>query len=220
VKVLAFLLLFVNLGVWVAADYLLPPTRSNAAAGGQLPRVASLKIAPDTAVSGAETPSLLMCVSLGWFDSRSEAEDLLGRVRVSGGESAGIEEVERALEPLNWVIIPPQPEAQALHQFRAIQRQGIDSYLVTQGEYRNAISLGLFSSREAAQRVLEEKKRQNLNAVLVKYPRNQISYALNIRAADQRVDTVIASLRTEFGSEFDFVEINPCKGVARAEKNP
>jgi hypothetical protein len=69
-----------------------------------------------------------------------------------------IEEVERSLPPLYWVIIPPQPYDVALNQFRSMQHRGVDSYLVTEGENKNAISLGLFESQNAAISVLEEKK--------------------------------------------------------------
>jgi hypothetical protein len=137
-------------------------------------------------------------------------------------EEAGftVEEVERELPPLHWVLIPPQPEDVALRQFRDIQRQGIDSYLVTEGENRNAISLGLFESRESAISVLEEKKRQNLNAVLVNFPRNQISYALSFEAEPELAEELVQAVKADYGSNFDFVEIRPCEGVATPEKNP
>ncbi|WP_236744216.1 hypothetical protein [Marinobacter similis] len=81
---------------------------------------------------------------------------------------------------------------------------------MTEGENRNAISLGLFESREAAISVLEEKKRQNLNAVLANFPRNQISYALVFKAEPDLVKDVVQAVKTDYGADFDFVEINPC----------
>lgn len=224
---LAFLLLLANLLTWLGAGYLSPPERSVAPVSGGLPRVASLKPMDTPAVATEERPDEsppdrpeILCVSLGWFESREHAQALLERLPALSEPTSTIVASERVLPPLNWVLIPPQPREEALRQFRDIQRQGIDSYLVTQGEYRNAISLGLFESRDAAISVLEEKKRQNLNAVLVKYDRNQISYALNFEAERKRADTLVRAAQTEFGADFDFIEINPCKGVARAGKNP
>lgn len=176
--------------------------------------------APERAVVSETESIAAQCARIGWFENREAANVVLAAVAPPPSVSHRIESVERERPPLNWVIIPPQPREAALRQFRAIQRQGVDSYLVTRGEYRNAISLGLFESREAALSVLEEKKRQNLNVVLAKFTRNQISYALVFEAGPDAVDEVVQAVKTEFGSNFDFIEINPCEGVATAEKNP
>ena len=81
---------------------------------------------------------------------------------------------------------------------------------MTEGENRNAISLGLFESRAAAISVLEEKKRQNLNAILANFPRNQISYALVFKAEPDLAKDLVQAVKTDYGTDFDFVEINPC----------
>lgn len=173
-------------------------------------------------VSPAPVPEerSLHCVRLGWLESQEAAQAVIETVPALEAISVTIEEEERERPPLNWVLIPPQPADAARKQFRDIQRQGIDSYLVTQGEYRNAISLGLFESRESAISVLEEKKRQNLNAVLAKYDRNQISYALDFEAEPDLAEGLVQAVTSEYGKNFDFIEINPCEGVATSEKTP
>ncbi|WP_203301824.1 hypothetical protein [Marinobacter sediminum] len=158
---------------------------------------------------GADMPALV-CGRLGLIPSLNTAKALVAGQPMAGEVGLDWQEVIRELPSFHWVIIPPQPPAVALKQFRDIQRQGIDSYLVTEGENRNAISLGLFESREAAISVLEEKKRQNLNAVLANFPRNQISYALVFKAEPDLVKDVVQAVKTDYGADFDFVEINPC----------
>jgi len=245
-KWIAWLLLCVNLLLWYFAGAMQPPQRSSETVSGTLPRVASLKAdgevaatespgqdpveeesvtlndaAPAEAVPEAvPEPRSLQCVRIGWLESRELAEALITAVAGFKDQAVEIQEVERARPPLNWVLIPPQPAELARRQFRDIQRQGIDSYLVTEGEYRNAISLGLFESREAAISVLEEKKRQNLNAVLAKYDRNQISYALDFEAEPDLAEALVQAVTSEYDKNFDFIEINPCEGVATSKKTP
>ena len=158
---------------------------------------------------GPEVPALV-CGRLGLIPSLDVVKALVAGQPMAGEVGLDWQEVIQELPSFHWVIIPPQPPAVALKQFRDIQRQGIDSYLVTEGENRNAISLGLFESREAAISVLEEKKRQNLNAVLANFPRNQISYALVFKAEPDLVKDVVQAVKTDYGADFDFVEINPC----------
>lgn len=240
-KWIAFALLVVNIGVWYVAQGRPASMFSAQENGGALPRVETLK--PPGAESASE-PSLrsgsgmdgqslnntvdkpagpgvsLVCVRLGWIESEPMAQALVESHRGESASRFQIEEVVQSKPPLNWVIIPPQPREVALRQFREIQRQGIDSYLVTRGENKNAISLGIFESRDAAITVLEEKKRQNLNAVLVKFTRNQISYALTFEARPESAKAMVGAIEADHGKKFDFVEINPCKGVATPEKNP
>ncbi len=245
-KWLALVLVGANLLLWYFAGALQPPARSSEILSGTLPRVASLRSPagpepvpesseadldgePGEAVSSGPQPASpepapvgfpLQCVRMGWLESREAVQAIIDAVPAFEGIAVSIEEVERGRPPLNWVMIPPQPPEAARRQFRDIQRQGIDSYLVTQGEYRNAISLGLFESREAAISVLEETKRQNLNAILASYDRNQISYALDFEAEPDLAEHLVQAVTSEYGKNFDFIEINPCEGVATPEKTP
>lgn len=220
----AGVLVVVSVLLFTLPDYLGPSRGVTKVASGTLPRVASLKTAapePELGDGGGSLEQVRKsCVRLGWLPSAERAQSLVDNQPLASEAGFQIEEVERELPPLHWVIIPPQPPEVALRQFRDIQRQGIDSYLVTEGENRNAISLGLFESRESAISVLEEKKRQNLNAVLVNFPRNQISYALSFEAEPELAEELVQAVKTDYGSNFDFVEIAPCEGVATPEKNP
>ncbi|WP_227539325.1 hypothetical protein [Marinobacter sp. Arc7-DN-1] len=221
---MALLLLFLSLGLYYLPDYLGPSGGMAKVASGSLPRVVSLK-SPDPeggavkVVPSQEAP-VLSCVRLGWIDTAERTRELINSQPLVSEAGFAIEEVDRGLAPLYWVLIPPQPREVALRQFRDIQRQGIDSYLVTGGENRNAISLGLFEYRESAISMLEEKKRQNLNAVLVNFPRNQISYALTFEAESDLAEELVQAVKADYGNNFDFVEIRPCEGVATPEKNP
>ncbi|PCM42860.1 hypothetical protein [Marinobacter sp. ANT_B65] len=227
----ALILVCVNLVFWYAlsgpSGYLQP----NSVASGTLPRVGSLKT-PDLRreslssvdrsgrVTDSEELSVRSCVSVGWFESDTVAKSLAERVVAGRSNAYQVVETERELPPLHWVIIPPQPEDVAQEQLKSLQEQGIDSYLIARGENRNAISLGLFESREAAISVLEEKKRQNLNAVLANFPRNQLSYALSFETRPELVEKLVRAVEADYGNNFDFIEINPCKGVATSEKTP
>lgn len=221
---LALGLLVLSLGLLYLPDYLGPSGGMARVASGTLPRVASLKSPdaedPSPGSVSTQKESKRSCVRLGWIETARRARELISNQPLAGESGFRVEEVERELSPLYWVIIPPQPREVALRQFRDIQRRGVDSYLVTEGENRNAISLGLFESRESAISVLEEKKRQNLNAVLANFPRNQISYALTFEAEPGLAEELVQAVKADYGSNFDFVEISPCKGIATPEKSP
>ena len=129
--------------------------------------------------------------------------------------------LRKELPPLHWVLIPPQPPEAARAQFRELYLQGVESYIVSRGNYRNAISLGLFESLEAAQSVMAEKKQANLNVVLADFPRNRLGYALVFEVESMAESEWVQAVgETETGYEFDFVESDTCEGVARPEKNP
>ncbi|WP_449287602.1 hypothetical protein [Marinobacter sp. PE14] len=221
---LAVVLVLVSIAIYYLPDVVGPSGGMTNVASGSLPRVASLKSSgPEDSGVGLGAPageSEMYCARFGWIETAERARSLVDSQPLAEEAGFRVEEVERELAPLHWVLIPPQPEAVALRQFRDIQRQGIDSYLVTEGENRNAISLGLFESRESAISVLEEKKRQNLNAVLVNFPRNQISYALSFEAEPELAKELVQAVKADYGSNFDFVEIRPCEGVATPEKSP
>lgn len=218
-KWLAMILLLANAALWYYGNASLSQSHGVDQSGGRLPRVATLKTEPeDSAAAPAPAPSLY-CARLGWFESEVDLHQVAATLGMTEDEYI-IERRERELAPLHWVLIPPQPADQARKMFRDIQRRGIDSYLVTEGESRNAISLGLFESREAAISVLEEKNRQNLNAVLAIFPRNQISYALSFEAGLFENSKQAGALEADYQDDFDLVEIRRCEGIATPKKSP
>ncbi|MGM0769295.1 MAG: hypothetical protein ACQEV6_14820 [Pseudomonadota bacterium] len=224
-KWMALVLASINAVLWYYGTTVSDASHSIAQAQGTLPRVATLKTVDDAIepveqmesvdepVESVDPVPVLYCARLGWFETEEEALAEMQSL-APGGEQVEVEQHERARSPLHWVLIPPQPPAQAREAFRDIQSRGIDSYLVTEGENSFAISLGLFESRASALAVLEEKKRQNLNAVLAIFPRNQISYALVFEAGHFRDSEEVRAAEADYRKNFDLVEIRPCEGVA------
>lgn len=237
-KWLAVVLLLANGALWFYGSSFVPKRIAVVSEQKTLPRVADLRTGavekgqePAPAQSQpalgrvepveipAEPAPQVHCFRLGWFESADAAREAylsLGRP----GTGYQVLEEERELAPLHWVIIPPQPDDRALALFRDLQRRGIDSYLVRGGENRNAISLGLYESMEAAEAVLEEKKRQNLNAILANFPRNQISYALVFEDELMPGSGAVEAAKSDYEDNFDLVEISRCEGVATASENP
>ncbi|MCR8916363.1 hypothetical protein [Marinobacter panjinensis] len=249
-KWLAFVLLLVNLALWFYGDSFVPGRVAMVLEQQSLPRVADLKadasgdleeqsleqplssqsrlgeIHPvnpvdpvEPLVVASEPVPQTYCIRLGWFES-AEAARAAYLSLGSPGLAHEVRQEERELSPLHWVIIPPQPDDRALALFSDLQRRGIDSYLVRRGENKNAISLGLFESRQAAEMVLEEKKRQNLNAILANFPRNQISYALVFEDELMPDSGAVKAAESDYANNFDLVEIRRCEGVATDPENP
>ncbi|KKL63008.1 hypothetical protein LCGC14_2179440 [marine sediment metagenome] len=230
-KWVALALLLLNAWLWYSlskpSEYELP----HSVIKGTLPRVESLK-SPDlrddnrSEATGPEEffnmgeSIAKRCVTVGWFDTLAAAEALVHRGISIQSRGHQVQKKERELPPLYWVIIPPQPKQVALNQLRNLQTEGVDSYLVARGENRNAISLGLFESREAAISVLNEKNHQNLNAILVNFHRNQLSYALSFETRAELAEKLALAANPDYSDNFDFIEINACEGVATPSKNP
>ena len=226
-KWLVLSLMAINVFIWVAGDLWIPDRTRMVATAQTLPRVSTLKLDADVPSSDTNRIKgdpgskviLQTCVRLGWFETVDGAREAYRSLGSPGGVYA-IREQERALKPLHWVIIPPQPEDDALRLFNDLQRRGIDSYLVTRGENANAISLGLFQSRAAAERILEAKKRQNLNAILANFQRNQLSYALGFEVSSPANSNAGDGWARDYQDNFDMVEISRCEGIATTPENP
>lgn len=53
-----------------------------------------------------------------------------------------------------WVHLPPQASrTAALKQLKQLQQRGVDSYIITQGELTDGVSLGLFRKEDSATRL-------------------------------------------------------------------
>ncbi|MBR9872525.1 MAG: hypothetical protein GYB26_15430 [Gammaproteobacteria bacterium] len=211
-KWLALCLALLNLGLWFLPGQL-PGAMVSPQVSGGLPRVASLKAKGTTR---DETGVESVCLAVGWFETPALAH-ALGRTT---GVKYQVKPKQESLPALHWVLVPPQPESDAKAQADNLRAQGADVYVVARGQYRNAISLGMFESVKAAENLMAKKKSENLNVTLAKFTRNRIGYALAFEVESSRETEVLQAVEAGFDGDFDFIERNACEGVATSEKNP
>ncbi len=120
--------------------------------------------AEEVVVEPVVTKPARMCLELKGFEKHAEAEGILKALLDKGMrlEGRGDELVPRSNY---WVLLPPyasRAEAEAvIRQLKAKKLR--DFYRVRSGESTNAISLGVFSSRELAERRYQQVVRLRLN---------------------------------------------------------
>lgn len=62
-----------------------------------------------------------------------------------------------------WVYLPPLPnKKQAVRKLKELQKRKIDSFIITEGELANGISLGLFSKKDSVDRLLKNLKKKKI----------------------------------------------------------
>lgn len=104
------------------------------------------------AANGERAP---LCYMAGPYADELDARHLLARAAALSF-SGRINTVEIATgEPAEyWVLVPPRASrAEAMRVLRELQQRSYDSYIVTQGELAEAVSLGLFRNKESAYRL-------------------------------------------------------------------
>lgn len=137
------------------------PARKSSA----IPSVAEAPVSPPeqaepvvarTPADGNEDGGPVNCYRVEGFEDRQAA--LAGReaLRRLGAEVGEPVEISESLTRY-WVLLPPFSTRRAAERVIArLNGAGLkDHYLIAQGEYKQGISLGLFSSKAAARRRLE-----------------------------------------------------------------
>lgn len=98
------------------------------------------------------------CLSVGPFGSESVVVQWQQRL-LSHGVSSELRTEHNSAHQDYWVHIPPLPSTeQAMRLLRELQAQRIDSFVITQGDLANGISLGLYPNRERAESVSRRLK--------------------------------------------------------------
>jgi len=99
-----------------------------------------------------------LCPYVGPYSDESDAASLVS-VLIDDGYTATAHAVEVSKNVESWVLIPPTASREeALTLLKELQANKVDSYLVAEGENRNAISLGLFNQPSSAKGVYEQMK--------------------------------------------------------------
>lgn len=190
-KYVAIALLLINVGALVWATTLRQPsapppqiTRSFDSDIGSLELVSEVDASRQEALNlvinnpirdRASAPEAgeeaLRCLAIGPFSTVFEAEAMLQQAA-----ALDMAAVMRAIDETTGdtdyrVLIPPHSSVEeAFRKLRELKSLGIDSYIITQGPQAMGISLGVFSTPEAAQSLREERERQGYGAVIDELP--------------------------------------------------
>lgn len=189
VKYLALLLAAANIGFWVYLQRE-PPDQSGVVGSSastyrsdNVPASLVLESEVDSSralvervvvntVIEPKVEDLPECLRLGPFKGLVEARD--GQ---SVLEALDVPAVLRAIDQPTGiedyrVLIPPAKTPQdAFRRLRELQARKIDSYVITEGTNANGISLGVFSSRGAAQNARIALETRGYDTVIIPMPR-------------------------------------------------
>jgi hypothetical protein len=155
------------------------------------------------------SPRAATCMQWGSF---AEAElDGVRRALAGAALTERATEVAVPLVAAWWVFIPPLPDrAAADRAVRELQAQGVTEYYVmdAEGPTRNAISLGIFKSEEAASAFLQSAQAKGVRGARVGARETRVTQtAVLVRDPDALVSARLAELALRFpGSELRAID--------------
>jgi|OM-RGC.v1.010603692 hypothetical protein len=109
----------------------------------------------------AETSAV--CWLIGPFQEEISAKQVISRLSALD-VTLRLRAIDTRAKPDYWVYIPPQVSRKAaIKLLRELQSKKIDSFLITEGDRKNGISLGFFTQKERADGVMKARKDQGYN---------------------------------------------------------
>lgn len=155
-----------------------------------------------------------VCLFLGSFEQMPEASAVEQRL-LSLDIRSQVQSVDAAAGVDYWVYLPPLASRQAsLRQLRELQARKIDSYIITQGDLANGISLGIFPRNDSAESVMQRLREAGYEPLLRELTRAHRSFWVRIAPESRRLaeDSLLERLAFDFkGLQH---QLMPCEGVA------
>ncbi len=174
----------------------------------------------DVSSARAQTPvsvapvEAAACLFLGSFEQEERARVVEQRL-LSLDIRADVRSVDAAAGVEYWVYLPPLASRQAsLRQLRELQARRIDSYIITQGELANGISLGIFPRNESANSVMQRLRAVGYEPQLRELSRAHRSFWVRVSPESRRLadEFLLGQLAGDFAGLQH--QLMPCEGVA------
>lgn len=140
-----------------------------------------------------------LCYVAGPYADTEQASHLLSRAK-SLGFSASINTVEVAGdEPSEyWVYVPPMVSREvAMRTLRELQQRKIDSYIITQGELAEGISIGLFRNKGSAYGLQERIKALSIPVEVRVINKDTQEYWVEIKETSQLNEALRKKIRAK-----------------------
>jgi hypothetical protein len=116
-----------------------------------------------------------LCWAVGPYPVELDAKHLYARM-LAMDIPAKVKTQSVVIKEEFWVYLPPMANRkQAMRKLNELQKRKVDSFVITEGELENGISLGLFGKQESVDRLLAKLKEKNITASVkpLKRTRNQ-----------------------------------------------
>lgn len=155
-----------------------------------------------------------VCLFMGPLDSRERAQEVEQRL-ISLDIAVQMLEVDAEAGVDYWVYLPPLASRQAsLRQLRELQARKIDSYLITEGDLVNGISLGIFPRTSSADSVLARLRAAGYEPLMRELPRAHRSFWVRVEPVARRL--VDDALLAQLAQDFDGLghQLMPCESIA------
>ena len=196
-------------------------SRYNVVAGGARLLLLSELDSPGSGVIASSSESgEQLCLLAGPLIERADARQLVaGLQRLDVGAEIVVQSITKA--PNYWVYLEPyETRKAAIEKLKALQLAKVDSYLITQGELANGISLGVFENIDSARRMLERRQGQGYDVKVRELGKKNYEYWVSVAGGytadlDKKVTKIMDELEMSFGKRQIF-----CKSVASENKLP
>ena len=168
---------------------------------------------PGSPASAPETA----CLFLGSFEQEAQAKEVEQRLIALDIQSK-VQEVDAAAGVDYWVYLAPLASRQAsLRQLKELQARKIDSYIISQGDLQNGISLGIFPRMDSAESVMARLKDAGYEPAMRELSRSHRDFWVRIAPESRRLadDALLGELARDFGGLQH--KIMPCEGIATVE---
>jgi len=153
-----------------------------------------------------------VCRQLGPFDPQTVARILL----VLGDRANGILVInkEEVISEGFWLIMQPrETRAEAELLLKSLHDRNIESYLITDGEYENGITLGVFSGKENADSYQDKLSAEGVESVLI--PRTKVEKKAWVQLkGDNNDENTLSDIAATLGIQQSAIrqeEATPCE---------
>lgn len=180
-------------------------------------------VAPKASPAPASAPPIAasaLCVTLGRFDSATEAEKLRQRL-LALAVAAEVRAREVVVGIDYWLVMPVVGgERHAVLQLSALQEQGVDGFLISRGELAGQLSLGVFAREEYAQLRREQLQELGHDVNLHALSKTEQQYVVEVDSKARRLvdQGMLTRLRVDFPALHH--QYQPCSGVANGARIP
>ena len=171
-----------------------------------LPDISAKRISQDKESAEA------LCFSYGPFPANEQAKNLkqwFEQKEILVNQRTDNEQAKQ----LFWIYLAPQKSREnAIAAIEDLKSKGIKDYrLISSGDLRNAISLGLFSTQAIVNKRLNELKSKGYQPIVVPYHNAKVIYWVDVKLMGQQ--NLLNDLFTEYPSRFNSIPMN-CSEIA------